>query len=508
MNHRFTPIHLKGVCALTLMAGFLLLISCPLLKAAANTPDPVINNMAIPVINSAEPNYTTKPPRLTISGANFGTLIPVVTITGVSAIVVTHTNTQVVVQIPQSIYSTPGNYELSLHRGADRCNCFSLFDVTIGAVGPQGATGSAGPIGLTGATGLAGAKGAAGATGPAGPIGLSGATGSTGAKGAAGATGPAGPIGLSGATGSTGPAGPAGATGAIGPIGLTGATGSTGAIGPIGLTGATGSIGPIGPIGLTGATGSTGPAGATGSIGPIGLTGAPGSTGPIGLTGATGSTGAIGPIGLTGSTGSAGPAGATGSIGPIGLTGTTGATGSTGSAGPAGATGSIGPIGLTGTTGATGATGSAGPAGPSGGLIDFADFYALMPSDNAAPVAPGTDVSFPQNGPALAGTNITSNGSSVFTLGAIGTYQVMFQVSVTEPGQLDLTLNGSELPYTVVGRATGTSQIVEMALVQTTVVDSTLTVRNPAGNSTALTITPIAGGTHAVSAHLVITRIQ
>ena len=418
MNHRFTPIHLKGVCALTLMAGFLLLISCPLLKAAANTPDPVINNMAIPVINSAEPNYTTKPPRLTISGANFGTLIPVVTITGVSAIVVTHTNTQVVVQIPQSIYSTPGNYELSLHRGADRCNCFSLFDVTIGAVGPQGATGSAGPIGLTGATGLAGAKGAAGATGPAGPIGLSGATGSTGAKGAAGATGPAGPIGLSGATGSTGPAGPAGATGAIGPIGLTGATGSTGAIGPIGLTG------------------------------------------------------------------------------------------STGSAGPAGATGSIGPIGLTGTTGATGATGSAGPAGPSGGLIDFADFYALMPSDNAAPVAPGTDVSFPQNGPALAGTNITSNGSSVFTLGAIGTYQVMFQVSVTEPGQLDLTLNGSELPYTVVGRATGTSQIVEMALVQTTVVDSTLTVRNPAGNSTALTITPIAGGTHAVSAHLVITRIQ
>jgi hypothetical protein len=131
-----------------------------------------------------------------------------------------------------------------------------------------------------------------------------------------------------------------------------------------------------------------------------------------------------------------------------------------------------------------------------------------MPSDNAATIAPGTDVSFPQDGPALAGTNITSNGSSVFTLGAIGTYQVMFQVSVTEPGQLDMTLNGSELPYTVVGRATGTSQIVEMALVQTTDVGSTLTVRNPAGNSTALTITPIAGGTHAVSAHLVITRIQ
>jgi len=96
----------------------------------------------------------------------------------------------------------------------------------------------------------------------------------------------------------------------------------------------------------------------------------------------------------------------------------------------------------------------------------------------------------------------------MFTLGNIGTYQVMFQVSVSEAGQLELTLNGNELAYTVVGRATGTSQLVEMALVQTTAVDSTLTVRNPAGNSTALTITPVAGGTSPVSAHLVITEIQ
>jgi hypothetical protein len=131
-----------------------------------------------------------------------------------------------------------------------------------------------------------------------------------------------------------------------------------------------------------------------------------------------------------------------------------------------------------------------------------------MPGDNSATVAAGADVSFPQNGPALAGTNITGNGASLFTLGAIGTYQVMFQVSVDEAGQLDLTLNGVELAYTVVGRATGTSQIVEMALVQTTAADSTLTVRNPAGNSTALTITPSAGGASPVSAHLVITRLQ
>jgi hypothetical protein len=123
------------------------------------------------------------------------------------------------------------------------------------------------------------------------------------------------------------------------------------------------------------------------------------------------------------------------------------------------------------------------------------------------PVAPGTDVSFPQNGP-IANTNIGRLGPSSFNLGPIGTYQILFQVSVTEAGQLILTLNGQDLEYTVAGRATGTSQIVGMAVVTTTAVNSVLTVRNPAGNAAALTITPLAGGTRPVSAHLVITQIS
>ncbi|MFO7552742.1 MAG: hypothetical protein R6W80_15155 [Haliea sp.] len=90
----------------------------------------------------------------------------------------------------------------------------------------------------------------------------------------------------------------------------------------------------------------------------------------------------------------------------------------------------------------------------------------------------------------------------------IGTYQVMFQVSVSEAGQLILTLNGADLAYTVVGRATGTSQLVGMALVETSAINSILTVRNPAGNSTALTITPLADGTRPVAAQLVITQLE
>ena len=140
-------------------------------------------------------------------------------------------------------------------------------------------------------------------------------------------------------------------------------------------------------------------------------------------------------------------------------------------------------------------------------MLGYADFYALMPPDNATTVAPGTDVSFPQDGP-NSGTGIARAGDSAFTLTQIGTYQVLFQVSVTEPGQLILTLNGEDLAYTVAGRAIGTSQIVGMALVETTIADSVLTVRNPDGTADPLTLTPLAGGTRPVSAHLVITQLQ
>jgi hypothetical protein len=130
-----------------------------------------------------------------------------------------------------------------------------------------------------------------------------------------------------------------------------------------------------------------------------------------------------------------------------------------------------------------------------------------MPPDNAGTVGVGSDVSFPRNGSTSASA-ITRIDSSTFNLSAIGTYQVMFQVSVDEAGQLVLTLNGTEQADTVVGRATGTSQIVGMTLLTTTVINSVLTVRNPAGNTTALTITPHAGGASPVSAQLVITQIQ
>jgi len=135
----------------------------------------------------------------------------------------------------------------------------------------------------------------------------------------------------------------------------------------------------------------------------------------------------------------------------------------------------------------------------------YADFFALMPPDNAATVATGGSVEFPQDGP-VSGT-ISRLSFSGFNLQEIGTYQVMFQVSVDEAGQLVVALNGTELAYTVVGRATGTNQIVGMCNITTTSPNSILEIRNPVSSFTALTITPLAGGVNPVSAHLIITKL-
>ena len=239
----------------------------------------------------------------------------------------------------------------------------------------------------------------------------------------------------------------------------------------------------------------------------------PGLEGPEGSPGLAGLPGQAGTAGLAGAAGTAGLAGLAGTAGTAGLAGLAGTAGLAGLAGLAGPRRPRGLLGLAIAAIAIVVVSVSifllfqfGPLGPTG-VLDYADFYALMPPDNAATVAPGTDVSFPEDGP-TSGPTIVRTGLSSFNLSEIGTYQISFQVSASEAGQLILTLNGVDLAYTVVGRETGDSQIVGMALVETTVIDSVLTVRNPAGNATDLTITPLAGGTRPVSAHLVIMQIE
>ena len=148
--------------------------------------------------------------------------------------------------------------------------------------------------------------------------------------------------------------------------------------------------------------GPQGPEGVAGPVGPQGPVGEAGPVGPQGPAGIAGPAGPQGPAGVAGPIGPQGPAGEAGPMGPQGPAGETGATGPQGPAGVAGPVGPQGPIGE------TGPQGPVGPQGPAGGVLNYADFFALMPPDNAATVAPGTDVSFPQDGP-NSGAGICAN---------------------------------------------------------------------------------------------------
>ena len=289
------------------------------------------------------------------------------------------------------------------------------------------------------------------------------------------------PQGPQGPQGPTGPQGPAGEPGPRGPQGIQGVIGPTGPQGPMGAQGPQGETGPQGPIGLTGPQGPQGPAG------PRGETGATGATGAQGPQGEIGPQGPQGPVGATGPQGAQGPQGETGPQGPQGPVGATGATGATGAQGPQGETGTQGPRGLP------------------GGVLSYADFYALIPTDNATAITPGGDVAFPQNG-VIANTNIGRTSDTEFLLNAAGTYLVMWNATVAEAGQLVLTANGAELPYTVVGEGEEDSEIVGFTIINTTGA-TTITVRNPAANTTNVTLTPNAGGTAPVSAHLTIVQL-
>jgi hypothetical protein len=180
-----------------------------------------------PTVASAIINSTATPATITITGADLlpVTGSPVVKIDGAILTLVSSSSTQIVADLPAGL--TAGTFLLQVGTGT--------FDVTNGAVGPQGAAGPTGPAGPQGPMGPAGATGATGAIGPAGP------TGATGATGAIGPAGPAGPTGATGATGAIGPPGP---------VGPTGATGATGATGPEGPAGATGPQGPPGTLAL------------------------------------------------------------------------------------------------------------------------------------------------------------------------------------------------------------------------------------------------------------------
>lgn len=224
---------------------------------------------------------------------------------------------------------------------------------------------------------------------------------------------------------------------------------------------------------------------------------------------------------LTGPTGATGETGATGTTGTSGTTGVTGLTGPTGETGSTGTTGASGTTGVTGPTGETGATGATGATGEASGVLGASEFFGLTtgtgnpgPTDYPATIpartAAGTGrVPFPQDVSTSGG--IVRVDDSSFLLPDIATYLITFRVHTTEPGQLQIELNGFAVPYTLAANMNPTSgghPIVGISLLTTGSINSVIAVINPDGNSPALTITPADGAsTHANSQTLTILRV-
>ena len=134
---------------------------------------------------------------ISINGINFTLAkgVPVVTLNDMVLVIGPYTDTTLQAKLPSGFPA--GNYLLTVSIGNDSTD-YDGFNLSIGAVGPQG------PKGDTGATGAQGPKGDTGPIGPQSPIGPQGPIGLTGA------TGPQGPKGDPGLAGPIGPAGPAG----------------------------------------------------------------------------------------------------------------------------------------------------------------------------------------------------------------------------------------------------------------------------------------------------------
>jgi hypothetical protein len=138
-------------------------------------------------------------------------------------------------------------------------------------------------------------------------------------------------------------------------------------------------------------------------------------------------------------------------------------------------------------------------------VINYAQFFSLIPSDNRLPIFSESFIEFSQDGPS-SGSKITRINNSSFNLTEIGVYLISYQASTNEPAQLGINLNNFLLNYSIIGKNSSNTQISNTVIIITKSINSKLSIQNPSGNS-PITLTPFAGGTHPVSTTLTITKI-
>ena len=165
--------------------------------------------------------------------------------------------------------------------------------------------------------------------------------------------------------------------------------------------------------------------------------------------------------------------------------------------------------------------------GPQGSFDNiFGWFYGLTAgTDNggsteyAATIAVNTPINFAHQGASIGGIVINNMGpvttqtdNTQFVLPTIGIYKVTYVIHSTEQGQWIADVGDGTIQNIVIGSCgvnadptSGGHLITQTFCVTTTLPNRILRIINPAGNATALTITPANGSlTHANSPTLTI----
>ena len=117
-----------------------------------------------PQIQASTIAVNVTPNQITVTGSNFGTGLPLVTLDGTPLAVLNFTDTALVAQL---LPLPPGTYALVITDSQTRQTGVST--ATVGAVGPPGPTGSAGPQGAVGPQGPQGTPGVQGGQGHGAP---------------------------------------------------------------------------------------------------------------------------------------------------------------------------------------------------------------------------------------------------------------------------------------------------------------------------------------------------
>jgi len=166
-------------------------------------------------------------------------------------------------------------------------------------------------------------------------------------------------------------------------------------------------------------------------------------------------------------------------------------------------------------------------AGPGNtGTNDYPAIIAIAAPGPSA--AFGSALNFPRaSAPAVGGIVINNPGpaqpnNTEFILPSVGTYRVTWRVAVTESAQWSLWINTAPTPGggglfsevsvasgapAHVGQAVGSAQLVGDVVFRNAVANSAIQIRNYASPS-AVSVTPLPGGTQAQAVSLIIQRLQ